>query len=72
MIVIEGLVSEVPEGILAQMTEGGRPVAAVLGDRRVGEVKLFQRSGGVTSARTLFEAHPHPLPGFEAKPKFVF
>ncbi|QCO01428.1 protein-L-isoaspartate O-methyltransferase family protein [Azospirillum argentinense] len=72
VIVIEGLVSEVPDGILAQLAEGGRLVTAVMGDRGVGEVKLYQRSGGVASARTLFEAHTHPLPGFEAKPKFVF
>lgn len=72
VIVIEGLVSDVPAGILEQLAEGGRLVAAVLGERGVGEVKLYQRTGGITSGRILFEAHPHPLPGFEAKPKFVF
>ncbi|KAA0681361.1 protein-L-isoaspartate O-methyltransferase [Roseomonas genomospecies 6] len=72
VIVIEGLVSDVPAGILEQLAEGGRLVAAVLGERGVGEVKLYQRTGGITSGRILFEAHPRPLPGFEAKPKFVF
>lgn len=72
VIVIEGLVAEVPEAITAQLADGGRLIAAVMGDRGVGEVKLYQRIGGIVSGRVLFEAHPRPLPGFEPKPKFVF
>ncbi len=72
VIVVEGLVAEVPENITAQLAEGGRLVAAVHGERGVGEVKLFQRVGGVVSGRVLFEARPRQLPGFEPKPAFVF
>ena len=72
VIVIEGLVAEVPAGITGQLAEGGRLIAAVMGDRGVGEVKLYQRQGGVVSSRVLFEAQPRLLPGFEPKPKFVF
>ncbi|WP_448205035.1 protein-L-isoaspartate O-methyltransferase family protein [Azospirillum sp. sgz302134] len=72
VIVVEGLVAELPEAILGQLAEGGRLIAAVMGDRGVGEVKLYQRIAGVVSGRVLFEAQPHPLPGFEPKPKFVF
>lgn len=72
VIVIEGLVAEVPAGIADQLAEGGRMIAAVHGDSGVGEVKLFQRVGGVVSGRVLFEAQPRQLPGFEPKPKFVF
>lgn len=72
VIVIEGLVAEIPPVITNQLAEGGRLVAAVIGPRGVGEVKLFQRSAGVVSGRTLFEAKPHLLPGFEPKPAFVF
>lgn len=72
VIVIEGLVAEVPEAITAQLADGGRLIAAVMGDRGVGEVKLYQRVGNIVSGRVLFEAHPRPLPGFEATPKFVF
>ncbi|MBP2294737.1 protein-L-isoaspartate O-methyltransferase family protein [Azospirillum rugosum] len=72
VIVFEGLVAEVPEAITAQLADGGRLIATVMGDRGVGEVKLYQRIGGVVSGRILFEAHSRPLPGFEAKPKFVF
>lgn len=72
VIVVEGLVAHVPDGIIAQLAEGGRLIAAVHGERGVGEVRLFQRIGGVVSSRALFEASPHPLPGFEPAPKFVF
>lgn len=72
VIVIEGLVAEVPAAITGQLAEGGRLIAAVMGDRGVGEVKLYQRLGGLVSGRVLFEAQPRLLPGFEPKPKFVF
>lgn len=72
VIVIEGLVAEVPDAITAQLADGGRLIAAVHGGRGVGEVKLFQRVGGVVSGRVLFEAQPRQLPGFEPKPTFVF
>jgi len=72
VIVIEGLVAEVPAAITDQLAEGGRLIVAVMGDRGVGEVKLYQRLGGLVSSRVLFEAQPRLLPGFEPKPKFVF
>lgn len=72
VVVIEGTVAEVPQTILGQLAEGGRLVAAVREPGGVGEVRLFQRAGGVVSSRILFEAQPHPLPGFEPKPAFVF
>lgn len=72
VIVVEGTVAEVPPAILAQLAEGGRMVVAVQESGGVGEVRLYQRAGGVVSNRILFEAQPHPLPGFEAKPAFVF
>ncbi len=72
VIVIEGLVAEVPSAITDQLAEGGRLIAAVMGDRGVGEVKLYQRLGGLVSGRVLFEALPRLLPGFEPKPTFVF
>lgn len=72
VIVFNGTVAEVPAGIADQLAEGGRMVAAVLGNRGVGEVKLYQRTGGVLSSRVLFEAKPPLLPGFEPKPVFEF
>jgi len=72
VIVIEGTVPEVPAALASQLAEDGRLVAIVRDERGVGEVRLFQRAGGVLSSRILFEAQPHALPGFEKKAAFVF
>ncbi len=72
VIVIEGTIPEVPAALADQLAEDGRLVAIVQGARGVGEVRLFQRAGGVLSSRILFEAQPHALPGFEKKASFVF
>ncbi|WP_448187616.1 protein-L-isoaspartate O-methyltransferase family protein [Azospirillum sp. sgz301742] len=72
VIIFEGAVAEVPQAICDQLAEGGRMVATVLGDRGLGEVRLYQRYGRAVSSRVLFEAQPHLLPGLEPKPKFEF
>ncbi|MGQ9370308.1 protein-L-isoaspartate O-methyltransferase family protein [Azospirillum sp. A39] len=72
VIVFEGAVAEVPAAIRDQLADGGRMVAAVLGESGLGQVRLFRRAGAMVSSRVLFEAMPHLLPGFEPKPKFVF
>jgi protein-L-isoaspartate(D-aspartate) O-methyltransferase len=72
VIIVEGAVSEVPTALCEQLADGGRMVVTVLGDRGLGEVRLFERTGTVVSSRVLFEAQPHLLPGFEPKPKFEF
>ncbi len=72
VIVIEGTIPEVPVALAGQLAEDGRLVAIVQSERGVGEVRLFQRAGGVLSSRILFEAQPHGLPGFEKKASFVF
>lgn len=72
VIIFEGAVAEVPQAICEQLAEGGRIIATVLGDRGLGEVRLYQRYGRAVSSRILFEAQPHLLPGFEPKPRFEF
>ena len=72
VIIFEGAVSEVPQAVCEQLAEGGRMVVTVLGERGLGEVRLYQRYGRAVSSRVLFEAQPHLLPGFEPKPKFEF
>ena len=71
-ILVEGGVQEVPESLLAQINEGGRLVAVEYGKGPMGQAKLWQRTGGVLSARPLFDAGVDLLPGFAAKPGFVF
>ncbi|HEY0833868.1 MAG TPA: protein-L-isoaspartate O-methyltransferase [Azospirillum sp.] len=72
VIIFEGAVCEVPSAVCEQLAEGGRMVVTVLGDRGLGEVRLYERTGKTVSSRVLFEAQPHLLPGFEPKPKFEF
>lgn len=71
-ILIAGGVSVMPEGILAQIAEGGRLVAVEMGKGPMGQAKLWQRVGGVISSRPLFDAGIEILPGFAPKPGFVF
>ena len=72
VIIINGATAEVPPCILDQLAEGGRLVAVVAPNGGMGTATLFKRIGGVTSGRALFDAATHPLPGFEAKRRFVF
>ncbi len=71
-ILIEGGVSAVPETLLAQINEGGRLVAVECTKGPMGQAMLWQRVNGVVSARPLFDAGVPMLPGFTAKPGFVF
>lgn len=72
VIVFGGAVTAVPDAILEQLAEGGRLVAVIVGDHGIGKGTLFVRSAGVTSHRVVFDAATPLLPGFAAKPGFVF
>jgi len=72
VIVIEGAVAAVPDGIAAQLAEGGRLVAVVGADPRLGQATLMSRVRSVLSRRPLFDAAAPPLPGFVPAPSFVF
>lgn len=70
-ILIGGSVEFVPEPITAQLRDGGR-LAAVVGSGRSAKAMVYIRSGGVISARPVFDAAVQPLPGFARPPQFVF
>jgi protein-L-isoaspartate(D-aspartate) O-methyltransferase len=70
-ILVEGSVEFVPESITAQLKDGGRLVA-VVGSGRSAKAMVHIRSGGVVSARPIFDAAIPPLPGFARPPQFVF
>lgn len=72
VIIVSGAVSSVPPSLLAQLAEGGRLVAVVIGDDGVGRATLVQRLGGITTARAIFDANTPLLPGFERAPSFAF
>ncbi len=70
-IVIEGAVAAVPPALLDQIAEGGR-LAAVVRPNRSGKATLYRRIAGTIASVEQFDAACPPLPGFAAKPAFVF
>jgi protein-L-isoaspartate(D-aspartate) O-methyltransferase len=72
VIMLEGMVEEVPESLTAQLKEGGRLMAVVLADGRQGRAMLFQRIDNFVSGRPIFDATVPLLPGFERPKSFVF
>lgn len=72
VILFQGAVAEVPQGILDQLAEGGRLCAVIDEGAGPGRVTLMVKSGGVVSGRVVFDANVAPLPGFEKTPGFVF
>lgn len=71
VILIDGMIAELPESITGQLAENGRLVTIESRDGRCGAGMLYCRLGGIVSGRTLFDAVGPFLPGFEPKPAFV-
>jgi protein-L-isoaspartate(D-aspartate) O-methyltransferase len=71
LILVNGGVGEEPKALLDQLADGGRLVTIVC-KGRLGHGFLFTKSGGTVSGRAIFDAGAQILPGFEAKPQFVF
>jgi protein-L-isoaspartate(D-aspartate) O-methyltransferase len=72
IILIAGAVAEIPPEIESQLAEGGRLVVVLRQQERVGRATLITRTGGVLAQRVIFDAGTPLLPGFAAKPAFVF
>ncbi len=74
LIMINGAVSEVPQGILNQLAPQGRLVTIIKKPGGgLGSVTLIQNIGKNSfSSYTLFQSGSHFLPGFEAAPAFSF
>lgn len=73
VIVFDGAVPEVPDGIANQLAEGGRLIAVVGGGNGVpGRVMLTTRFHGALSSRHVFDAGTPALPGFERAEAFTF
>jgi protein-L-isoaspartate(D-aspartate) O-methyltransferase len=71
IILIDGGVETVPEGLFGQMSSHGRLVTVVVAGP-VGKATLFQTVSGETGGRVLFDATAPVLPGFAKAPAFVF
>jgi protein-L-isoaspartate(D-aspartate) O-methyltransferase len=72
VILINGAVAEVPQGLQDQLADGGRLVAVVRDRPGLGRAVLVRRLGAVVSSRVLFDAGTPLLPGFERAPRFAF
>jgi len=72
VILFAGAVADIPAEIAAQLGEGGRMVAVIKDAGGVGRATLTTRTGGVLARRAMFDAATPLLPGFSAKPAFVF
>jgi protein-L-isoaspartate(D-aspartate) O-methyltransferase len=72
VILIEGRIAELPQGLLAQLAPEGR-LAAVVGETEVAKARVYSQTGASVSVRDVFDASVAPLPGFDKKkPAFVF
>jgi protein-L-isoaspartate(D-aspartate) O-methyltransferase len=71
VILLNGSVDSAPEALLAQLKPGGRLVA-VVGRGRAGRATVFTNTTGGVGSRVVFDAAVPTLPGFEARPGFVF
>jgi len=73
VIVFDGAVPSIPEGIAEQLSEGGRLIAITGGSNGVpGRAMLTTRFHGALSTRHVFDAGTPPLPGFEHDAGFTF
>lgn len=72
VILFCGAVAAVPAEISGQLAEGGRMAVVLRPHGCVGRATLITRTGGVLAQRVMFDAGTPLLPGFDAKPGFVF
>jgi protein-L-isoaspartate(D-aspartate) O-methyltransferase len=83
VILVEGGVETMPDGLYAQLSKGGRLVAVMYGGAgggrgegpvhgQVGKATLFRSIRGEVGGLPLFDCAAPLLPGFEKAPAFVF
>ena len=73
VIFINGAVSEVPQTLIKQLSEGGRLVCVVAPQGQVpGKATLVTMREGVASERQIFDANIPRLPEFTKAPTFSF
>ena len=72
VVLVAGMVEEVPQAWLDQLSDGGRLGVVVAGGRGVGTARIYKRAGDTFAFREAFECCPPVLPGFETKKAFVF
>lgn len=71
LILIDGAVELIPDGIVAQLADGGR-LGACLIDNSVPRMVIGRRAGPGFGTKSIADAAAAPLPGFERPAAFVF
>ena len=71
VILIDGMIAELPKAIADQLAEHGRLVAVQAQEGRCGAGMLYRKLGGSVSGRILFDAAGPFLPGFEPRSAFA-
>jgi len=71
VIIVNGAVAEPAPAWFDQLAEGGR-LAVIERDGVVGRAKVYNKADGRIGERTVFDAAPPILPGFEPETGFVF
>ena len=69
VIVVEGGVTEFPQGLADQLKEGGR-VACLFVEGALGEVRIGRKQAGRITWRLAFNASAPVLPGFDKEAEF--
>jgi protein-L-isoaspartate(D-aspartate) O-methyltransferase len=72
VILINGAVGAVPDGIQSQLADGGRLVTVLSRNGHMGTATLITRHGSNFVTQSLFEAATPFLAGFEKQKTFVF
>lgn len=70
-ILVNGAVETRPEGLFRQLRDGGRLVC-IQGGGPASKAMLYRLDFGDVGGRTIFDATAPVLPGFAARPAFVF
>ena len=72
IILVEGAVERLPEGLWSQLGEGGRAVLLRPAQGMKGRASVFRRAGGTVSEVPAFDASAPVLPAFAAPAGFRF
>ena len=71
LVIIDGAISHLPEGIMAQISEGGRIICG-LSDGAVSRLAIGFKRGENVVLRVIADCEIPAIPGFERAKEFVF
>lgn len=72
IILICGMVEQVPKALTDQLAEGGRLGAVIEIDEALGRARVYQRSGEAVGYRETFDATPPKFEAFNRPREFTF